>query len=179
MGLSAVLGILRAYGGAITVESKLGRGSTFRVFLPVSTEEVLRQPDDVAKALELEEGGTILLVDDEEMVREMAKDMLTRFGFRVLEAKDGVEAVEMYRQRQDEIRCVLCDLTMPRMNGWETLTALRKLNPDVPLILASGYDKAHVMSGDHPERPQVLLGKPYTLKGLRDAICETLVSKKK
>jgi len=63
---------------------------------------------------------------------------------------------------------------MPRMNGWETLTALHKLAPDVPVILASGYDKAHVMAGDHPERPQVFSGKPYKLKGLRDAIYEAL-----
>lgn len=68
---------------------------------------------------------------------------------------------------------------MPRMNGWETLTALRKLEPDIPVILSSGYDKAQVMSGDHPEWPQVFLGKPYKLKELRDGIWEALVSTKK
>jgi CheY-like chemotaxis protein len=65
------------------------------------------------------------------------------------------------------------------MNGWETLTALRNLAPDIPVILASGYDKAQVMAGDHPELPQVFLGKPYKLKGLSDAISQALVSKKK
>ena len=121
----------------------------------------------------------MLLIEDEAMVRDVAAAMLTRLGFSVLEAKDGVEAVELFRQCQDEIRCVLCDLTMPRMNGWETLTALRKLAPDIPVILASGYDKAQVMAGDHPELPQVFLGKPYKLKGLSDAIGQALVSKKK
>jgi CheY-like chemotaxis protein len=105
--------------------------------------------------------------------------MLSSLGFSVLEAKDGVEAVEMFAQRQDEIRCVLCDLTMPRMNGWETLTVLRKLAPDIPVILASGYDEAQVMAGDHPELPQVFLSKPYKIKGLSDAISQALINTKK
>ena len=91
---------------------------------------------------EMEGSGTVLLVEDEEMVRGMATAMLKRLGFKVLEAKDGVEAVEVFRQRQNEIRLVLCNLSMPRMNGWETLTALRKLVPGVPVILAGGYDNS-------------------------------------
>ena len=83
----------------------------------------------------------------------------------------------MFQQHQDEVICVFSDLTMPRMNGWETLMALRKLAPDIPVILASGYDKAHVMAGDHSELPQVFLGKPYKLKGLSDAISQALVSR--
>jgi len=179
MGLAVVMGIVKAHGGVITVESEPGRGSSFRVFFPVSGEEILRQLDKAAPVPEIAGGGTILLVEDEEMVRDIAKSMLTRLGFTVLEAKDGVEAVEVFRQRQEKIRFVLCDLTMPRMNGWETLTALRKLAPDVPVILASGYDKAHVMAGDHSELPQAFLGKPYRLQGLSDAIGQALVSKKK
>jgi len=99
----------------------------------------------------------VLLVDDEETLRQMAAAMLKSLGFSVLEAKDGVEAQEVFRQRQNEIRFVLSDPTMPRMNGWETLTALRKLKPGIPVILASGYDKASVLAGDHPEWPQAFL----------------------
>jgi DNA-binding NtrC family response regulator len=109
----------------------------------------------------------------------MAAAMLKWLGFLVIEAKDGVKAVEVFRQRQDEIRCVLYHLTMPHMDGWETLTALRKLAPDLPVILASGYDKARVMSGDYPELPQAFLGKPYMLKGLSDAISRALISNKR
>jgi len=179
LGLPVVMGIVRAHGGAVTVESEPGRGSAFRVFFPVSAEEVPRQPDKEAQAPEMEGGGTLLLVEDEEMVRNMAADMLTCLGYGVFSAKDGVEAVEVFRQHQDEIRCVLCDLTMPRMNGWETLTALRKLAPDIPVILASGYDKAHMMAGDHPEWPHAFLDKPYKLKKLGDTISHALVSNKK
>jgi CheY-like chemotaxis protein len=68
--------------------------------------------------------------------------------------------------KQDEIRCVLSDLTMPRMNGWDTLVALHKLSPNIPMILSSGYDEAQVMAGEHPKLPNAFLGKPYQLKGL-------------
>jgi FixJ family two-component response regulator len=92
--------------------------------------------------------------------------------------KESRRTEEVLREHQDEIICVLTDLTMPHMNGWETLTALRKLAPDFPVILTSGYNEAHVMQGDHPDLPQVFLGKPYKLKGLRDAIGQALINKK-
>jgi DNA-binding NtrC family response regulator len=128
----------------------------------------------VADAPEIHGGGMVLLVEDEEMVRNVARTMLTRLDFRVIEAKDGVEAVEALRQHRDEIRCVLCDLTMPRMDGWQTLKELRKLAPGIPVILASGYGEAQVMAGEHPEQPGVFLKKPYRLKRLGDAIRNAL-----
>ena len=178
MGLPVVLGIVRAHNGAVSVESEPGRGSVFRVFLPVSTEEISLQQEKIVPAQKsagsLKGGGTVLLIEDEEQVREMAGIMLSRLGYTVLEAKDGVEAMEIFQQHQDEIRCVLSDLTMPRMDGWETLVALRKLSPDIPVILSSGYDEARVMAGEHPERPNAFLGKPYQLKGLSDTIRRVL-----
>jgi two-component system cell cycle sensor histidine kinase/response regulator CckA len=178
LGLAMVLGIVKAHDGAITVESAPGQGCTFRIFFPVSADEVPRQPDKPAQPVAIEGGGTILLVDDEEMLRNMAAAMLNRLGFLVLAAKDGAEAVEMFKEHKDKIRLVLSDLTMPRMNGWETLTALRALAPGFPVILASGYDKVQVMAGEHPELPQVFLGKPYKLKELSDAISQALVGNK-
>ena len=179
MGLAVVMGIVRAHGGAITVESEPGRGSTFRVFFPVSGEEVLLQMDKKTQPLAIEGGETVLLVEDEAAMRKMAGIMLTNMGYTVLAAKDGVDAVEVLRQHKGEIRVVLCDLTMPGMDGWETLAALRKLSPGIPVVLTSGYDKAQVMSGDHPEWPQAFLGKPYMLRGLSDAISQALINKKK
>ena len=178
MGLSVVLGVVNAHNGVITVESRLDSGSVFRVFLPVSTEEIPLQHERPFPVPLLEGDGTVLLIEDEEQVRNMAKIMLTRLGYTVLEAKDGVEAVEIFQQHPDEIRCVLSDLTMPRMNGWDTLAALRKLSPDTPVVLSSGYDEAQVMAGEHPERPNAFLGKPYQLKELRETIRRVLADKK-
>jgi len=179
LGLSVVLGIVKAYGGGVTVESNPGRGSTFRLFFPLSGVELAPQINQTAVLTPEQSGsGTVLLVEDEWLVRDMAAAMLQRLGFSVIEAKDGVEAVELFRQRRDEIRLVISDLTMPRMDGWETLTALRQLVPDIPVILASGYDKAQVMAGDHPESPQVFLGKPYRLKELSSAIGRALLKGK-
>jgi len=177
MGLSVVLGIVRAHNGVITVESEPGRGSVFRVFLPASSEDVPLQQERTAIAQQFEGGGTVLLIEDETQVRNMVKAMLSHLGFGVIEAKDGVEAVEIFQQQQREIRCVLSDLTMPRMNGWDTLAALREISPEIPVILSSGYDEAQVMAGEHCERPDAFIGKPYQLKGLRDTIHRVLLNK--
>ena len=185
LGLPVLLGIVGTYGGGITVASKPGRGSVFRVFLPVSTEIVPCQPDlpanqgvlqagEAEKCSKTERGATVLLVEDEEQVRNMVRIMLTRLGYVVLEAKDGVEAEEIFQRHQDDICCVLSDVTMPRMDGWEMLAALHKISPDIPVILSSGYDESHVMMGEHPERPNAFIGKPYRLKVLGETIRNVL-----
>lgn len=174
LGLPVVLGILRAHRGAVTVESTVGRGSIFRAFLPVSDEIVPQQPEKAANAPEIERGHTVLLVEDELGVRKMANGMLTFLGFTVIEAKDGIEAVEVFRQHKDAISCVLCDLAMPGMSGWETIAVLRQLAPGMPVILTSGYEQARVMAGDHPELPQVFLAKPYRIVALKDALATAM-----
>jgi two-component system, cell cycle sensor histidine kinase and response regulator CckA len=173
LGLPVVLGIVRAHNGAVTVASAPGRGSAFRVFLPLSAEP-LRQRTKLQLVPKPMGGGTALLVEDEPTVRRVVARMLSRLGFTVLQAGDGVEALEIFQQNQDDVRCVLCDLTMPRKNGWETLAALRKLAPALPVILASGFDEGQAMAGDHAELPQAFLSKPYRLKSLRAALGQAL-----
>ena len=178
LGLSVVLGIVRAHEGCVTVESQLGKGSVFSVFLPMLAEAIPQKPIQVAQSPKAAGGGTVLVVDDEPTLRRAVSLALKRSGFTVLAAADGVEALEVFEQHRDEIRCVLCDLTMPRMNGWDTLTALRKLVPDIPVILASGYSEAQVMDGEHPELPQAFLSKPYELPTLRDVIVRVMKNPK-
>ena len=177
MGLAVVLGIVRSYHGAITVETEPGRGSVFRVFLQISTEAVPQKLVPAAQAPETAGSGTVLVVDDETSLRNALTAALKGLGFSVLAAKDGVEALEIFQKHRDEIRCVLCDLSMPRMNGWETLTALRQLSPDIPVILSSGYSEAQMMEGHHPELPQAFLSKPYEYEELIHAIARVLTNK--
>jgi PAS domain S-box-containing protein len=176
LGLPTVLGMVGTQCGGITVESSVGRGSIFRVFLPVSAEAVAISLEKTGGIPEITGAGTVLVVEDDPMVRNMARIMLGRLGYSALEAKDGVEAVEVFQQHQHEIRCVLSDLTMPRMDGWETLAALRGISPKIPVILSSGYDEAQVMAEDHLERPDAFLGKPYQIKVLGEIINRVLAN---
>jgi CheY-like chemotaxis protein len=122
----------------------------------------------------MEPGGTVLLVDDQDAVRNMAKSMLKRLGYEVLAAPGGAEAVRMLRENLDQIRCVITDLTMPGMDGWETLAALRKIQPHIPVILVSGYDEAQALDRDYTEQPNVFLHKLYMKIDLEAAIVTAL-----
>ena len=177
LGLSVVLGLVRAHDGAITVESQPGCGSVFRVFLPRSTAALARRPQLEVPARPAPGSGTVLVVDDEPVIRETVALALKRFGFTVLQAHDGVAALEVFGQHPEEIRCVLCDLTMPRMGGWETLLALRKLRPGLPVILSSGYSEEQALAGQHPELPQAFLRKPYEVKTLYAVVTQALASR--
>jgi PAS domain S-box-containing protein len=174
MGLAVVLGVVRSTEGVITVESGRGRGSVFRVFLPVAAAAVPEKPVHIPQAPTTRGRGMVLVVEDEADVRHGVTRALKHSGFEVLAAEDGVQALEIFRQNRGKIGCVLCDLTMPRMDGWQTLVALRQLEPGIPVIMASGYSEAQVMAGEHPELPQVLLHKPYELRQLREAISQVM-----
>ena len=175
LGLSVVLGIIKAHGGGITLESQVGAGSTFRVYFPEvvaprRTEAAITEPTARPG------GDTVLLVEDNEMVRNMVATMLDRLGFTVFPAGDGRQALQMFQQCSQDISVVLCDLSMPHMDGWETLVALRRIRPDIPVILASGYDESKVLAGEHLELPQVFLHKPYQMVQLKDALAKAMAS---
>ncbi len=175
LGLSAVLGIVHAHKGALTVESEPGRGTTFRVLFPAS--EAAGRVDGATEAAEEVDPlrvFTILLVDDDEAVLAVGARMLEKQEFRVLTAADGREAVEIYRQNRDEIDMVLLDLTMPRMDGVEALRELRRLNPKVRVILVSGYTEEDVASRLAEGETFGFLPKPYSSAELRGCLAVAL-----
>lgn len=172
LGLPVTLGIIKAHGGCITVESEPGKGSTFSIFLPLSPAAVPREKRSATVENPSGPGRhLVLVVEDEEMVRRMVEGMLKRIGYEVMAAGSGAEAVDIFRLYQKEIKLVVSDLSMPGMNGWDTLAALRKIRPDIPVILASGYDEAGAMgSGDGSVTPNAFLHKPFLLDELKKAL---------
>jgi two-component system, cell cycle sensor histidine kinase and response regulator CckA len=123
--------------------------------------------------------GLVLLAEDEPVNRDMAEAMLKCLGYEVITACDGSEAVEIFRERKDEFGLALLDLSMPRMGGWETLNALRALRPEVPEVLANGYDEAKVMEGRQAELPQAFLYKPYRMVELKEALDAVMMTSAK
>ena len=121
---------------------------------------------------------TILIVDDEPCTRMSIKLTLKRHNFSVFEAEDGIEALTIFKQNLRIIDCVISDITMPNMNGWETLHALRKISPQIPVILSSGFLQENVMNEHHTEIPQAFLQKPYEYSLLLETI-ETVIKKTK
>ena len=166
LGLSAMLGILRGHGAGIEIESQPGRGSTFRLFLPVST-----RPAALPAPREGTNGrGRVLLVDDDPVLLETAEAMLEELGYRVYTAQDGLAALDCWKAHPGEVALVLLDLTMPRMDGHQTFLALRSLSPDLPVIISSGYDATQsLQSLQGPGMPS-FLHKPYSIKELRQAV---------
>jgi CheY-like chemotaxis protein len=175
LGMAAVLGIVRGHRGAIKVASDPGHGSTFTVLLPVSDEPAQDRPA-AARAAVQPGRGKILVVDDEDLVRDVAEATLTRSGFEVLIAGDGLRALAIVRRQGHELAAVVLDLTMPHMNGEETFHELRRLFPDLPVILTSGYNEPDATGRFAAPGPAGFLKKPYRPDDLLRVVTEVLES---
>ena len=161
LGLSAVLGIARSSGGAVTVESAPGRGSAFRVYFP-ALASAAGQAARADEARPSERRAVVLVVDDEAVVRHVAQEALKRHGYSVLPAASGREAVEIFRENAARIDLVVLDLTMPGMGGEEALRALHRVQPGVRVIVSSGYDQREVTRRLPGFRLCGFLQKPYS-----------------
>ncbi|RMF76145.1 MAG: hybrid sensor histidine kinase/response regulator, partial [Acidobacteria bacterium] len=170
------LGIVRAHHGAIRIDSAVGRGTTVEVFLPL-TDAPLPEIDTRRRAGSITDWrgeGTILLVDDDHTVRTVARRMLERLGFDVLEAEDGEAALARFEEHRDAIRVVILDLLMPKMTGEEVLARLVEIDPAVRVVLSSGYSPQRPDERARGDRPPVYLQKPYTFEALEQAMRSVL-----
>jgi len=175
LGLAAVMGLVRGHHGAVRVQSDLGHGTVFQVFFPImAVAATVSDSAQPAVAREWQASGTILLVDDEEVVRDVERRRLEKMGFTVLTAANGPEAIDIFRDHASEIRVVLLDLTMPGMGGDEVFHELRKIRPDVKVIISSGYGEQELRERFDGQTLAGVLQKPYRMNVLIAKLHEAL-----
>lgn len=174
LGLSTSIGIVKGHGGFIRAYSEPGKGTRFHIYLPALLSSKSTAAEDVQQVLPRGEGEWILVVDDEAPVRNVTRQTLEAFGYRVKTASDGAEAVAVYAASKDEISLMLTDMMMPVLDGLGTIQVIRKMNPNLPIIAASGLEangKTARLSG---EGVKFFLSKPYSadvlLKTIRQAL---------
>ncbi|MEP0822276.1 MAG: PAS domain S-box protein [Ignavibacterium sp.] len=160
LGLAVVYGIVQAHKGFIDVESVPGRGSTFRIYFPIASAK--EKGTRLQNEFEGDYSGseTILFVEDEEMLRDVISTVLTRRGYNVLSAGDGITAVEMFMKHQKEIALVLSDLGLPKLGGWEACVTMKEINAKIPFVVASGFIEPRLR--DEIQRSGArIISKPY------------------
>ena len=169
LGLAAVLGIVRGHKGAVKVYSTPGQGTTFKLLFPATEDQAARP---VAPTItEAASGGeAVMVVDDEQIVRRSAKTMLERFGYSVVLAENGKEAVDLYRILADKIDVVLLDMTMPLMNGEQAFRELKTIRPDVRVILSSGYNEGEAVRRFAGKGLAGFIQKPYSATTLAQKV---------
>ncbi len=175
LGLSMVLGIVQAHGGYIFCDSKPGSGTNFEIYFPaIHCSEI---PKYECSATNIRGGSeTILVVDDEELVRDMGTRILTRAGYKVLTATDGEDAIELYKANKDEIALILLDLIMPKMGGQECFKNLLEMDPLVKVVIASGYSAETGFSESHQFPAKGFVAKPYNSREILQEIRRALDS---
>jgi len=164
LGLASAYGIIKSHGGLINVHSKKGKGATFNIFLPASDKPVVNEtilPKDISMGTE-----TILMVDDEEMILDFGRDLLVKYGYDVMTANSGKQATEIYRKHQQKIDLVILDMIMPEIGGADTYDKLKGINPNIKVLLASGYSIDGQASKIISRGCSGFIQKPFDIKSL-------------
>jgi CheY-like chemotaxis protein len=173
LGMSAVLGIVKAHSGALFLDSAPGRGTTIRVIFPATEREVTSSRPEIDNAAAVPDisdtplTGTVLVVDDEKSVLKICVTMVKLCGFKAITASDGAEAVRRFRQHNNEIDLVLMDLTMPNMDGLAAMLELRRIKPDLKIILSSGFNEQELDERIRDQNPSGFIRKPYSVNSLK------------
>ena len=177
MGLPSVYGTVQSHHGIINVHSEPGRGTVFSLYFPLS-EDIPEQANAVSDAVKTSRKATIMLVEDEEMISNMVSRILNSFGHKVISCRDGIEAVTQYRNTWKSIDLVILDLIMPRMSGKDTFLAMKEINPDVKVLLASGFSIDGEAQGVMDMGAVGFIQKPFEMNELSKGIADGLDGKK-
>jgi len=168
LGLATVYGFVKQSGGYVWVKSEPGAGSTFTIYLPQAREEAAQSRESAETAAPSRGAGTVLLVEDEESLRTLTRSILEQSGYAVLEACDGMEAVDIARKHQGPIHLLLTDMVMPGMNGRKTAENVGRLHPDIAVVYMSGY--TGFSAEESANLDAVIVSKPFT----RDTLLQNL-----
>ena len=173
LGLATVYGIVKQHHGHITCNSELGHGTTFKIYLPaIQTEQDLKTPTSETAI----RGGTetVLLVDDEAFLRELGARILNQYGYHVITASNGKEAFEIYQRDGESISLIILDLIMPEMDGRQCVAEIRRIDPNVKVVIASGYSDGQPTNRDMASAAKGFVQKPYNVKQLLNTVREVL-----
>jgi len=169
LGLAMVYGAVQSHEGILMVESEIGVGTTFNIYLPLQESLEIQNQEKNTVAVR-GQGETILLVDDEEGIRDTTDEVLSNLGYKVLKAKNGEEALNTFKSHQKNIDLVITDIVMPNMGGFDLATSLQQLGTNVPIIFATGYDQMDVINHDNEMYSGVIMNKPFTFEELSQSI---------
>jgi len=173
LGLASVFGIIKGHGGYIDVESEVGRGTSFKICLPASSQKIVESVTEEPNRI-INGNGTILLVDDELLVLETGSKILERLGYTVLEANGGNEAVEIYKENKEKIDMVILDMIMPDMGGGRVFDKIKEMNPEVRVLLSSGYSIDGQATEILRRGCDDFIQKPFSINKLSEKVSEFL-----
>jgi CheY-like chemotaxis protein len=174
LGLSMVYDIVKNHGGNIHFDSTMGKGTTFYIELPSTTAKLKPAKPVTANATSRRADRTVLVVDDEEMLRDLTAEGLSREGYKVLTAANGKEGVAIFEKHFNEIGVVVLDMNMPVMSGVEALGKIRCIKPNAKVLLVTGYIENDAARATLSDQNQVVLDKPYTLATLSAKILDAM-----
>jgi PAS domain S-box-containing protein len=176
LGLASVYGVIKNHGGYINVYSEIDQGTTFSIYLPASRKKIQKEIEKTVPTVTMGT-GTILLIDDEEMIIKVGEELLQELGYEVLSARSGHEAIELYQKNADKIDLVIMDMIMPGMGGGETFDRLKRINRDIKVLLSSGYSINGQASKILERGCDGFIQKPFNLIQLSDKIQGIIVKK--
>ena len=174
IGLSTVKEIVNSYNGTIKVKSEFGVGTSFKILIPSIKQTVYEPKETIKEKHEPSIKGNVLLVDDEEVIREIGNDMLNSLGINCITACNGEEGIEIYKKNRDKIDIIILDIELPGISGEKVFDILKQINPDIKILIASGYGKDYLEKKIFQRKIKNFMAKPFQLNQLSNKLNELI-----